>query len=230
MSEEDDYFAEIESAYDAGRTKWHRRFWESPDGQKIRGYSEGDLDHLCENWEILTAFCASQIEHELACEMFHRFTLIEQYWPFIIRPGEDRYPKMGFSIQPQKRIGPYRADFAISHLVREGDTGSDGCYSMDELPHVYHAQLVVECDGHDFHEKTKEQAARDKRRDRVFLQNGWPVARFTGSEIKNDPGRCAEEVIQILNAMVDAEKDATKEIRAQARARRIARRENWSLK
>ena len=46
--------------------------------------------------------------------------------------------------------------------------------------------IAVECDGHEFHEKTKQQAARDKARDRD---------RFTGSEIWKDPGACADEVL-----------------------------------
>lgn len=47
--------------------------------------------------------------------------------------------------------------------------------------------IVVELDGHDFHERTKEQATRDKRRDREFVQGGFTVLRFTGSEIYASP-------------------------------------------
>ena len=43
--------------------------------------------------------------------------------------------------------------------------------------------MAIECDGHDFHEKTKEQAQRDKEKDRILQANGWLIARFTGSEI-----------------------------------------------
>ena len=54
--------------------------------------------------------------------------------------------------------------------------------------------IAIECDGHAFHEKTREQAARDKRRDRELLAAGFPVMRFSGSEIFNDPVGCAEQV------------------------------------
>ena len=47
-------------------------------------------------------------------------------------------------------------------------------------------KLIVECDGHDFHEKTKEQAKKDKQRDRYLITSGFYVLRFTGSEIWND--------------------------------------------
>lgn len=55
-------------------------------------------------------------------------------------------------------------------------------------------KCVVEVDGHDFHEKTKEQAAHDKKRDRWFQTNGYSVLRFTGSEVYADPKGCAGQV------------------------------------
>ena len=48
-------------------------------------------------------------------------------------------------------------------------------------------QLIVECDGHDFHERTKEQAAKDKARDRQAQLAGYTVFRYTGSELWRDP-------------------------------------------
>jgi very-short-patch-repair endonuclease len=72
-------------------------------------------------------------------------------------------------IVPQQVIGFNRVDFAI---------------------HARQMRLVVEVDGHEFHEKTKEQAARDKRRDRDLQQEGWSVFHFTGSEVWRDPFGC----------------------------------------
>lgn len=82
-----------------------------------------------------------------------------------------------FSITPQARIGTYRADFLLWFRSKN---------------HI--AGLVVECDGHDFHEKTKEQAARDKKRDRELLTAGFPVVRFTGSEIFKDALGCVDQI------------------------------------
>ena len=59
-------------------------------------------------------------------------------------------------------------------------------------------RLAVECDGHDFHERTKEQARNDKSRDRALTAEGWKVLRFTGSEIFKDARRCAGEVAKIV--------------------------------
>ena len=58
--------------------------------------------------------------------------------------------------------------------------------------------LNVECDGHNYHDRTKAQAARDKSRDRLLIQKGVQVIRFTGSEIYNRPEECLEEVENIL--------------------------------
>jgi len=94
-----------------------------------------------------------------------------------------------FSIQPQVQLGEYRVDFLVT-------------YSHIAIPAFERAgyepvsqQAVVECDGHDFHERTKEQAKRDKQRDRTLQAMGLPVFRFTGSEIWNAPFRCASEVL-----------------------------------
>ena len=62
-------------------------------------------------------------------------------------------------------------------------------------------KVTVECDGHDWHERSKEQAASDKSRDRLLLADGWSVLRFTGSEIHADPIKCAEEAITILRGV-----------------------------
>ena len=45
--------------------------------------------------------------------------------------------------------------------------------------------------------KTKEEAKRDKERDRVLQTQGFWVARFTGSEVYNDP----MEVIEVIESM-----------------------------
>lgn len=83
-------------------------------------------------------------------------------------------------IIPQQRIGIYTVDFAIVFPMME-------------------RRVVVECDGHDFHEKTKEQASKDKARDRALLAYGWPVMRFSGSDIWNRGAECAAEVAEYLN-------------------------------
>ena len=80
----------------------------------------------------------------------------------------------------QAKIGQYRADFLFTVVDPSGAA----------------RKLVVELDGHDFHERTKEQASRDKARDRFMTAQGIQVVRFTGSEIWANPLACAEDVLK----------------------------------
>lgn len=82
----------------------------------------------------------------------------------------------GWRVIPQCPIGKYTVDFLI-----------DNYYSMKMKRTI---PLVIECDGHDFHERTKEQAQHDKKRDRNIQSDGFLVFRFTGSEIWKSNGMC----------------------------------------
>ncbi len=98
-------------------------------------------------------------------------------------------------IFPQHTIGKYRADFLVKFTCdnhEKDETTGKTTIARKEYP------LVVECDGHDFHEKTKEQASRDKERDRILQSCGYPVFRFSGSDIYRDAIKCAEECIKYL--------------------------------
>jgi very-short-patch-repair endonuclease len=73
--------------------------------------------------------------------------------------------------------GRYRIDFAI--------TTASG------------PRVAIELDGHDWHERNKQQAERDKSRDRRLQELGWKVLRFTGSEVWRDATDCVNEVLRI---------------------------------
>jgi very-short-patch-repair endonuclease len=85
-------------------------------------------------------------------------------------------------VQTQVRVLDWRVDFWI-------DAHADPASK----------KIIVECDGHDFHERTKEQAARDRSRDRSLQSAGYHVLRFTGSEIYRDPTRCAVETLDLAS-------------------------------
>jgi hypothetical protein len=89
-------------------------------------------------------------------------------------------------IQPE--MAPFRPDFLIWRIYAD-PTGGEPMTSP---------KAIVECDGHEFHERTKEQAARDKGRDRHLQSLGYYVLRFTGSELWKDPKRCAREADEFL--------------------------------
>lgn len=130
----------------------------------------------------LKAVCESPIEIGLA-------RMVAAIWvetlggPLTILTGaqlkDSPGPAEGLTIVAQCHVGKWRVDFLFVVKVPKG-------------PPVY---VVVECDGHEFHERTKEQAARDRSRDREMLLMGYRVIRFTGSEIHNNPMDCAEEVL-----------------------------------
>lgn len=105
---------------------------------------------------------------------------------FSISPSDGRgietARREGFLVRTQQPIGRYRADFYISYRHYTGVVVS----------------AVVECDGHDFHERTKEQARHDKERDRYFQSLGLLVLRYTGSEIYADPVKCALDALGII--------------------------------
>lgn len=89
-------------------------------------------------------------------------------------------------ICPQMPVSRMHVDFLIALPTLIGDQG----------------YLVVECDGHEFHEKTKEQAVRDKRRDRVLAAEGMRVIRYAGSEVFADPVGCALNTHEIMASMM----------------------------
>lgn len=64
-----------------------------------------------------------------------------------------------------------------------------------KVPGEYENMLIVEVDGHEYHERTKEQARRDRSRDRRMLELSWVPLRFTGQEIHQDARACARQAI-----------------------------------
>ena len=77
---------------------------------------------------------------------------------------------------PQVECGKYRIDFVLHPATRD------------------YPKVAVELDGHEFHEKTKEQAARDKAKDRYLQTEGYHISRFTGSQVYQDPMHVVFEV------------------------------------
>lgn len=75
-------------------------------------------------------------------------------------------------------------------------------YRLDVAVFVGPHKFAVELDGHDWHERLKEQVARDKARDRALTMAGWRVLRFAGSEVWADP-----EIVATTIAHFSSEED-----------------------
>lgn len=75
----------------------------------------------------------------------------------------------------QYPVEKYRADFAIQH----GNT-----------------VVIVELDGHQWHERTAQERRYEKARDRRFTALGYKVLHFTGSEVNADPYSAGAEALE----------------------------------
>lgn len=164
----------------------------SGDGQaKIDGYindaSELAATRFLERCHHAIQECESPIERLLVAALWNYGQICMEPLEFrsLFDCRTDPLPltKPEARIYLQAEIGSYRVDI----LIYDATLGVDASRFM-----------IVECDGHDFHEKTKEQARRDKQRDRFFVSTGYKVLRFTGSEIWADPDGVADEIVNEL--------------------------------
>jgi very-short-patch-repair endonuclease len=95
------------------------------------------------------------------------------------------FSELKFFLTPQASVGAYRVDFLLWFGLGKHFGG-----------------VAIECDGHAFHEKTKEQASRDKFRDRSILAAGFPTMRFSGSEIFRGAIKCCDQVSEVLSPIL----------------------------
>lgn len=79
-------------------------------------------------------------------------------------------------LRPQVVASGYRLDFALACHVKG-------------FP-----KIAIELDGHEFHEKTKEQATYRNERDRALQMAGWQVLHVSGSEFYRNPFGCVHEI------------------------------------
>lgn len=96
------------------------------------------------------------------------------------------WPRSRLALLQQVQAHGYRVDFAI---VSTDDAS---------LPRV-----AIECDGHDFHDRTPGQASRDRARDRHLTDHGWTVIRFTGADICGDPIGCANSAFNTARRVIE---------------------------
>ena len=66
-------------------------------------------------------------------------------------------------------------------------------YDSDEI------LFFIECDGFEYHAKTKEQFEYTNKKDREVRLSGYDIIHFTGTEIFNNPLKCACEVFDYGN-------------------------------
>jgi len=173
-----------------GASKVSDDLWESI---KKSGIRLGDLATL--EWFIDKMYdCRANCESPIEEQMLEALIYIGRKMRYSLRVDVDGdlgwqdgdRGNMDFDIHIQQTIKPYRVDFLVEKIDYVGDL---------ENTRFSTKKIVVECDGHDFHERTKEQAKKDKKRDRDLQKAGYLVMRFTGSEIFADAVGCAYEAL-----------------------------------
>lgn len=152
--------------------------------EQAADFAQARLDNAVSDWEAAKKRCESPIERRLLAAMMNCPYLLDghSYARVVNKQDVENYKDFETLIVPQLEIGRYRLDFGVAWY--RPDSGL--------------VMVAVECDGHDFHERTKEQAQRDKSRDRTLLGMGWPVLRFTGSEVYRDAATCADSVADAI--------------------------------
>lgn len=147
----------------------------------------------------LFQYCESPIERNLLAAIIRAFADADgagvemlglapaEYTRFMRLDGSKALVHM----MPQAVVSPgddtrYRVDFLLICGVQ---AASRKCFA-------------IECDGHDWHEKTKQQVARDKRRDRRLIEAGIVPIRFSGSEICREADDCAEYIRSLARGTV----------------------------
>lgn len=98
-----------------------------------------------------------------------------------------------------ERIGeiPTLADIEPQYMIKDGDK----IYFADFFllfEHIDWIKIVVECDGHEFHQKTKKQVEHDNEREMRLKLLGYDVLRFSGSQIYKNPMKCANDIVDYV--------------------------------
>lgn len=98
-----------------------------------------------------------------------------------------------FELQTQREVVVDRQTFRLDFVIEPHYTDRL-FFARAEERHLVIPKIGVELDGHDFHERTKEQVTRRDARDRILTAAGWTVLHFSGSEFHRDPIACLYSV------------------------------------
>ena len=207
-------------------TEAHVRLWLGPDAAKdpvefLRRRHSPIPPELASPIEV-KLYAAIHVSHLIGGRLHHdpdlvHFRELPRRFPIGPTTGPDDW-----YLARQMSVGTYRADFVIGAVGYDVVIPrlADGSLDHDSAVEYRVAlpPLVVECDGHDFHDRTKEQAQRDRERDRAMNSMGYRVCRFTGSEIWRDPWKCVEQIHAFIhgiqeevNAAAETQRDAVHE-------------------
>jgi very-short-patch-repair endonuclease len=163
-------------------------------------YTSADLVKICSH---IAADMVPAIETALAPGSYHLAEMVESPIELQLALAIEAYSQISYGSD----FVAFAPNMERAKLIADNFTGAIfvpqiefGGYRFDFLASCYNQKnFFIECDGHEFHERTKKQAARDRSKDRTAQIAGFPILRFTGSEIYNRPRLCAEEVCLLIN-------------------------------
>lgn len=145
--------------------------------EKVETHFKGlNIDNECALRESLL-YCESPIEQLLSLYLTNLRISFNDWNPFI------EVSQIGNNQEIECKNGKkYRLDFYFIVNYKNQETKYFG----------------IECDGYDFHQKTKAQVKYDNQRQRDLQNEGIEIIRFSGSEIWENPFKCANEVKNII--------------------------------
>lgn len=160
---------------------------------KVKEYYCGNMLEKEYEQNISLVNCESPIEQLLALALEeNNIGTMGIFNPFIDVLSIENQKEIDVSVTEKVRV-----DFLITVMYKnQGLSSQDGIVSF-----------VVECDGHEFHQKTKEQVEKDNIRTRKLQLKGYEVLRFSGSEIYKSPYKVATDIIQIILSKCEYKKD-----------------------
>lgn len=134
-----------------------------------------------------------EVENEFGCQLHSGMRNLDSpleaaflaWWRVVSHHSTGDY---GLHAQREVMAGghPYRIDFTVEPM----EFGFLECLvNAPDCP-----KIAIELDGHDFHERTKEQVTYRNRRDRDLQADGWVVLHVSGSEFNASPEAVTREI------------------------------------
>lgn len=144
-------------------------------GEELEDFIASHARYMANRLKLTLACCDSPLEQLLAMAILNK--------PYI-------------EMQPRSHWAgyPFASDGRL-HIYLQYPTHINGRSCRLDFAFISSTiRLNVEVDGHEFHERTKEQARRDRSRDRELTADGWTVLRFTGQEVWADALGCVDQI------------------------------------
>lgn len=151
------------------------------------------IDLVRKQVELVTQWAAEQMSDEIGMHLSMRSTrpgfdspleaVFDMWWQAMSRMNHIDH---GITLVPQKAVEVngrrYRLDFSVEPTF-------DYMRVRAEYGVVW-PLIGVELDGHDYHERTREQVIQRNERDRDLQSAGWLILHYSGSELVKDPYAC----------------------------------------